>query len=164
MNYYPCLTTALLIALVLANQPAHADGEKITEVVVRGNRRVEASAILGATAIKAGDTLNSDRTDADIRSIFKLGQFQEVQVTSEPSRDGVVLVYSVIEKPIVRDIRFEGNKELKQDKLLEGLPVRRNAIFSQKDLDKAVAKLKKQYQDEGYYLITEEDQTQHYYL
>lgn len=90
---------------------------------MRGNRRVEASAILCATAIKAGDTLDSDRTDADIRSIFKLGQFQEVQVTSEPSKDGVVLVYSVIEKPIVRDIRFEGNKELKQDKLLEGLPV-----------------------------------------
>jgi outer membrane protein insertion porin family len=57
-----------------------------------------------------------------------------------------------------RDIRFEGNKELKQEKLLEGLPVRRNAIFSQKDLDKAVAKLKKQYQDEGYYLVTVEPQ------
>jgi len=158
VNYYPNLTTALLIALVLADQPAHADGEKIAEVVVRGNRRVEASAILGATAIKPGDTLDGDRTDADIRSIFKLGQFQEVQVTSEPAKDGVILVYSVIEKPIVRDIRFEGNKELKQEKLLEGLPVRRNAIFSQKDLDKAVAKLKKQYQDEGYYLVTVETQ------
>ena len=158
MNYYPSLTTALLIALVLADQPAYADGEKITEVVVRGNRRVEASAILGATAIKPGDTLDGDRTDADIRSIFRLGQFQEVQVSSEPGKDGVILVYSVIEKPIVRDIRFEGNKELKQDKLLEGLPVRRNAIFSQKDLDKAVAKLKKQYQDEGYYLVAVEAQ------
>ena len=158
MNYYPCLTTALLIALVLADQPAQADGEKIAEVVVRGNRRVEASAILGATAIKAGDTLDSDRTDADIRSIFKLGQFQEVQVSSEPVTGGVVLVYSVIEKPIVRDIRFEGNNELKQDKLLEGLPVRRNGIFSQKDLDKAVAKLKKQYQDEGFYLVAVEPQ------
>jgi len=158
VNYYPCLTTALLIALVLADQPAQADGEKIAEVVVRGNRRVEASAILGATAIKAGDTLDSDRTDADIRSIFKLGQFQEVQVSSEPVTGGVVLVYSVIEKPIVRDIRFEGNNELKQDKLLEGLPVRRNGIFSQKDLDKAVAKLKKQYQDEGFYLVAVEPQ------
>jgi outer membrane protein insertion porin family len=143
----------LLVALLLADQTAHADGDKISQVVVRGNRRVEASAILNATGIKAGDQLDSDRTDADIRSIFKLGQFQEVQVTTEPGPAGVVLVYSVIEKPIVREITFEGNKELKQEKLLEGLPVRRNAIFSQKDLDKAVAKLKKQYQDEGYYLV-----------
>jgi outer membrane protein insertion porin family len=153
VTYYPYLRTALLVALLLADQTAHADGEKISEVVVRGNRRVEASAILNATGIKAGDMLDSDRTDADIRSIYKLGQFQEVQVSSELGTAGVVLVFSVIEKPIVREIHFEGNKELKQEKLLEGLPVRRNAIFSQKDLDKAVTKLKKQYQDEGYYLV-----------
>lgn len=156
MTFYPYLTTALLAALLLADRPAHADGEKIIDVVVRGNRRVEGAAILGATTIKPGDILDSDRTDADVRSIYRLGQFQEVQVSSEPGNGGVVLVYAVIEKPIIRDIRFEGNKELKQDKLLEGLPVRRNAIFSQKDLDKAVAKLKKQYQDEGYYLVAVE--------
>lgn len=156
MNFYPYLTTALLAAMLLADRPAYADGEKIIDVVVRGNRRVEVAAILGATAIKAGDTLDSDRTDADIRSIYRLGQFQEVQVSSEPGNGGVVLVYAVIEKPIVREIRFEGNKELKQDKLLEGLPVRKNAIFSQKDLDKSVAKLKKQYQDEGFYLVAVE--------
>lgn len=156
MTFYPYLTTALLAALLIADRPAYADGEKILDVVVRGNRRVEGAAILGATTIKPGDILDSDRTDADVRSIYKLGQFQEVQVSSEPGTGGVVLVYAVIEKPIVRDVRFEGNKELKQDKLLEGLPVRRNAIFSQKDLDKAVAKLKKQYQDEGYYLVVVE--------
>ncbi|ACD94486.1 outer membrane protein assembly factor BamA [Trichlorobacter lovleyi] len=156
MTFYPYLTTALLAALLLADRPAYADGEKILDVVVRGNRRVEGAAILGATTIKPGDILDSDRTDADVRSIYRLGQFQEVQVSSEPGNGGVVLVYAVIEKPVVRDIRFEGNKELKQDKLLEGLPVRRNAIFSQKDLDKAVAKLKKQYQDEGYFLVVVE--------
>lgn len=156
MTFYPYLTTALLAALLLADRTAYADGEKILDVVVRGNRRVEGAAILGATRIKPGDILDSDRTDADVRSIYRLGQFQEVQVSSEPGNGGVVLVYAVIEKPIVRDIRFEGNKEIKQDKLLEGLPVRRNAIFSQKDLDRAIAKLKKQYQDEGYYLVVVE--------
>lgn len=148
-----CLTTAVLVALVLADRSAHADGEKITQVVVRGNRRIEASAILNAISIKNGDTLSSEKTDADIRSIYKLGQFQDVQVSSEPVNGGIVLVFSVIEKPIVRGILFEGNKEIKQDKLLDGLPLRRNAIFSQKDLDSATAKLKKQYQDEGYYLV-----------
>ena len=156
MTFYPYLTTALLAALLLADRAAYADGEKILDVVVRGNRRMEGAAILGATRIKPGDILDSDRTDADVRSIYRLGQFQEVQVSSEPGNGGVILVYAVIEKPIVRDIRFEGNKELKQDKLLEGLPLRRNAIFSQKDLDRAVAKLKKQYQDEGYYLVVVE--------
>lgn len=156
MTVYPYLTTGLLVALLLTDRAACADGEKITDVVVRGNQRVEASAILSATSIKTGDLLDTDRTDADIRAIYKLGQFQDVHASSEPGSNGVILVYSVIEKPIVRDIRFEGNDELKEDKLLEGLPVRRNAIFSQKDIDRSSAKLKKQYQDEGYYLVTVE--------
>ncbi len=153
MTFYPYLTSALIVALLLADHPAFADGEKVNEVVVRGNRRVEASAILSAVSIKAGDRLDSSSTDRDIRAIFKLGQFQDVQVSSEPSSDGVVLVFSVIEKPIVRNVSFIGNKEIKQEKLLEGLAVRRNSIFAQKDLVTSVAKLKKQYLDEGYYLV-----------
>jgi len=136
------MITAALCVLLLVPQPSRADGEKIVDVVVRGNRRIEASAILNVITAKPGDLLNSDRTDMDIRAIYRLGQFQDVQVSLEPVSGGVVLVYSVVEKPIVRDVRFIGNDKIKQEKLLEGLPVRRNAIFSQKDLDSAVAHLK----------------------
>jgi len=149
---YQYFKVAALVVLLLNSKTARAEGDKIGDVVVRGNKRIESAAILNAIATKAGDVLDNDRTDADIRSIFKLGQFRDVQVSTEPGSKGLVLVYSVIEKPIIREILFEGNKELKQDKLLEGLPLRRNAVFSQRDLDAAVAKVKKQYQDEGYYL------------
>jgi len=149
---YQYFKVAALVVLLLNSKTARAEGDKIGDVVVRGNKRIESAAILNAIATKAGDALDNDRTDADIRSIFKLGQFRDVQVSTEPGSKGLVLVYSVIEKPIIREILFEGNKELKQDKLLEGLPLRRNAVFSQRDLDAAVAKVKKQYQDEGYYL------------
>lgn len=158
MSSYPSLTALLLATLLVSEGAAWGGDEKIAEVVVRGNRRVESAAIIGAISSRAGDTLNNDRTDADIRSIYKLGQFQEVQISGEPVEGGIRLVYSVIEKPIIRDIRFEGNKEIKQEKLLDGLPVRRNTIFSQKDLDNAAAKLKKQYMDEGYYLASVESQ------
>lgn len=152
MTHYQYLKIAVLV-LLLTSETARAEGDKVADVVVRGNRRIESSAILNAVATKVGDSLDNDRTDADIRAIFKLGQFRDVQVSTEQGSKGLVLVYSVIEKPIIREVRFEGNKELKQDKLLEGLQLRRNAVFAQKDLDAAVAKLKKQYQDEGYYLV-----------
>lgn len=154
MTNYQYLKIAALVLLVLNSETARAEADKISDVVIRGNRRIESSAILNAIQTKAGDNLDADRTDTDIRAIFKLGQFRDVQVSTEQGGKGLVLVYSVIEKPIIREIRFEGNKEIKQDKLLEGLPLRRNAVFAQKDLDAAVAKLKKQYQDEGYYLVT----------
>ncbi len=154
MTSYQYLKIAVVAALLMNSITARAESDRITDLVVRGNRRIESAAILNAISTKVGDRLDNDRTDADIRAIFKLGQFRDVQVSTEPGPKGLALVYSVSEKPIVRVIRFEGNKEIKQEKLLEGLPLRHNAVFDQKDLDSSVAKLKKQYMDEGYYLVT----------
>jgi outer membrane protein insertion porin family len=129
-----------------------AEGEKIVEVVVKGNRRIEKSAVLNVVKMKAGDKLESDKMDSDIRAIYKMGHFQDVQAAMENSEKGTVLVYVVVEKPIVRSINFTGNKELTTDKLKEALEFRQNSILSSKDLAKSAAKIKKLYGDEGYYL------------
>ncbi|MBL0224322.1 MAG: outer membrane protein assembly factor BamA [Geobacteraceae bacterium] len=129
-----------------------AEGEKIVEVAVKGNRRIEKSAVLNVVKMKAGDTLEGDKTDNDIRAIYRMGQFKDVRVITETSDKGTVLVYVVAEKPIVRNILFEGNKELTTDKLKEALEFRQNSVFSNKELTKSVAKIKKLYADEGYYL------------
>jgi outer membrane protein insertion porin family len=131
---------------------ACAEGEKIVEVVVKGNRRIEKSAVLNVVKMKAGDTLESEKTDTDIRAIYKMGHFQDVQAATEASEKGTVLEYVVVEKPIVRSIKFEGNKELTTDKLKEALELKQNSVFSTKDMAKSVTKIKKLYADEGYYL------------
>ena len=151
----PIFRTVLLILCalqVIVAVAAHAEGEKIFEVRIKGNHRIESAAILNVVSIKAGDTLNEDKTDADIRAIYKLGHFQDIQVSTEETDKGTVLVYTVLEKPVVRDIKFEGNKELGTDKLKEALEFHQNSILSTKDLAKSVAKIKKLYGDEGYYL------------
>ncbi|MDA8427941.1 MAG: outer membrane protein assembly factor BamA [Geobacteraceae bacterium] len=131
---------------------ATAAGEKIVEVAVNGNQRIEKAAILNVVKTKAGDVLTNDKTDDDIRAIYKLGYFQDVQAAIKESKKGTVLVYVVSEKPIVRAISFEGNKELTTAKLKEALELKQNSIFSNKDLAKSVVKIKKLYGDEGYYL------------
>lgn len=146
-------TPALMLAITaLLASNAHAEGEKLSGITVKGNRRIEAAAILNAISMKPGDTLYSDKTDADISAIYKLGHFQDVQAVLETGDTGVTLVYQVLEKPVVRSINFEGNKELTLEKLKEALEFRQNSIYSAKDLTKSVTKIKKLYGDEGYYL------------
>ena len=145
------ILVSLAVPLFFANT-VQAEGEKIAEISVKGNRRIEEAAILNAIKLKSGDTLYTDKTDADLRAIYKLGHFQDVQVSTEESEKGTVLIFTVLEKPVVRDIRFEGNKEITTDKLKEALEFRQNAIFSAKDLNRSIAKIKKLYGDEGYYL------------
>jgi len=146
------LVIIFVLQLALAGS-AFAEGEKISEISIKGNRRIEKSVILNAIKLKVGDTLYSDKTDADLHAIYKLGHFLDVQVSTEESDKGTVLIYTVLEKPVVRDIRFEGNKELSSDKLTkDGLELHKDTIFSTKDLNKSAAKIKKLYNDEGYYL------------
>ncbi len=142
----------MLLVLLCGSTVVYAEGEKLVEIRIQGNHRIESSAILTVVKMHAGDTLNNDKTDADIQAIYKLGHFQNVQALKEESDKGTVLVYSVQEKPIVRKITFAGNKELTTEKLKGALGFQPNSVFSAKELTKGVAAIKKMYGDEGYYL------------
>ncbi|HEX5772685.1 MAG TPA: outer membrane protein assembly factor BamA, partial [Geomobilimonas sp.] len=139
---------------------ARAEGEKITDIQVKGNRRIESAAILNAIRLKSGDLLYADKVDADIRAIYKLGHFQDITAETVSAADkGVVLVYRVVEKGIVRDVKIEGTKELTAEKVREVLEVKPNAVYSPKDVAGSVKKIRKLYADEGYYLAEVETQT-----
>ncbi|QXE90680.1 outer membrane protein assembly factor BamA [Geomonas subterranea] len=129
-----------------------AAGDKIVAVKIGGNHRIETAAILQAVRLKAGDVVTPDKVDADIRAIYKLGHFTDVKAQSEPKDGGVAVEYVVTEKPIVREVKIEGAKELSADKVREAIEIKPNSVFSAKDLQKSVKKVKKLYSDEGYYL------------
>ena len=129
-----------------------AEGEKISQISLKGNRRIETAAIMNGVKLKVGDTLFAEKVDDDVRAIYKLGYFQDVKATLDKSDKGVVLTYIVVEKPVVREIKFEGNKELSLDKIKESVEIKQNTIFSPKELTRSLKKVKKHYADEGYYL------------
>jgi len=133
--------------------------EKVASVKVKGNRRIEAAAILQAVLVKAGDLLDQGKVDADVRAIYKLGHFRDVQAETEKTDGGVALSYLVQERPVVREVKIEGAKEIGADKVRAALDIKPNTIFSSKDLQKSIKKVKKLYADEGYYLAEVEGST-----
>jgi len=138
--------------VMICGSLSFADGETIIDLQVKGNRRIDTAAILTAVRVKAGDLLDAAKVDDDVRAIHKLGHFQDVKADAEKSEKGVVLTYQVLEKPVVREIRIDGTKELGLDKVKEVLEIKQNAIFSPKELTKSIKKVKKIYADEGYFL------------
>ena len=134
-------------------------GLKVLSVKVKGNRRIEAAAVLQAVRIKPGDPLDRAQVDADLRAVYKLGHFRDVQADTEQVDGGVVLTFVVQEKPVVREIKLEGVKEISAEKVREALEIKPNTIFSSKDLQKSIKKVKKLYADDGYYLADVEAST-----
>ena len=84
----------------------------VKEIAVQGNRRVQEAVILGRVTAKIGSPFVANRLAEDIRAIFALGFFDDVQVKVEDFEGGVKLTFVVVERPFVRDIVFAGNKKL----------------------------------------------------
>lgn len=141
-----------IMAAIMLPTMAVAEGEKLVSVVIKGNRRVETATILNTIKLKIDELYFLDKVDEDIRSIYKLGHFLDVTADFVNDSKGPTLVYTVTERPVVREIKIEGSKELSSEKVREAMDIKINAIFSQKALASSVKKIKKLYADEGFYL------------
>ncbi|HTK13406.1 MAG TPA: outer membrane protein assembly factor BamA, partial [Xanthobacteraceae bacterium] len=102
------LVGASLTAAVVTAQPALAQAS--SNIVVQGNRRVEASTI---RSYFKGPRLDAPTIDEAIKSLYGTGLFQDVQVSHAGGR----LVVTVVENQVINRVAYEGNKKVKDEQL-----------------------------------------------
>jgi len=142
---------AVLALLVLLPGAALAQGIQVGEVAIEGNRRVELSAVRSVLSVKAGQEVTAEEIDQDIRAIYKLGRFADVSAEIE-ERGGVkVLVYRLTERPLVRAVKYAGNKEFSTERLSGLVTLKTPDIYDPRKVEKSVAAIKKAYAEEGFY-------------
>ncbi len=145
-----CLSIFLLIALI---GTAFAEGlPTVTSVEVKGLRRIEEGAVKAKLAQKTGETLSQEKTAEDIKTIYKMGYFDDVNVFLEPFEGGIKVTYKVKEKPTIIKVDFQGNKEFDDAKLKEHVSITPGAIADITLINDNAFKLRAFYEDEGYYL------------
>ncbi len=129
------------------------EGQTIVEVQVSGNRRVEADSIIDRVQTTAGDALNRQQITDDIRRIFELGYFDDIQVLATQVDDQqVVLTFVVSEKPAIDAIEFVGNDALSTEDLMEVVELRRFSILDISRINRSAAAIRDLYHEEGYFL------------
>jgi outer membrane protein insertion porin family len=125
----------------------------IKDIAVQGNRRVQEAVILGRVSAKIGSQFVPTRLADDIRSIFALGFFDDVQLKVEDFEGGVKLVFAVVERPFVRDITFTGNKKFDAAALQEKIDLKLGGVYNPVEVNRAADKLKEHYEQEGYFEV-----------
>ncbi len=142
----------VLATLLLAAPAARAADVVVKEVRIEGSRRTDPDAIRAAVGVKAGQPLDLDQVDADIRAVMKIGSFSDVVVEQEGPADTPTLVYRVVERPTVREVKTVGNQELKKDDLKDTVALKANTFYDPTLADKDVQKIQKKYVEKGYFL------------
>ena len=80
-----------------------------------------------------------------------MGYFDDVKISSADSPKGKVVTITVKEKPAVREVKFEGNKEIDTKDLQDQIGLKRFAVYKPAAVKEAEQKIIQMYRDKGYY-------------
>ncbi len=157
MNGLGRLFLSIFFAAV-ALLPAVARGQGQPQIIVKdlaveGNRRVQEAVILGRVQTKVGSPFVPVRLSEDIRAIFALGYFDDVQLKVDDFEGGVKVTFVVVERPFIRDVDFVGNKKIDTKTLQEKIDLKLGTVYNPVDVQKALEALKSHYEEEGYFEV-----------
>ncbi len=144
---------ALLLLACLAADARAFDAFVANDIRVDGLSRISAGTVFSYLPIEKGDRVDRPRAGEAIRALYKTGFFRDVQL----SRQGQILVVTVVERPAISKIAIEGNKDIKDEDLLRGLRevgLSEGETFDRLQLDRLTQELTRQYNNRGKYNVT----------
>ena len=149
------LRTVLAYGLLFMSVPVSGLSQPqdliVESITVQGNQRIESPAILGQVTLKKGDRLTTQMTQEQIRLIYDMGFFDDVQVQTEMQPQGVGVIFVVQEKPFVTGIVFEGNEELSDEKLTELITLKNQVFLDQQEMKQSAEAIRAEYEKDGYH-------------
>ncbi|MFH0924693.1 MAG: outer membrane protein assembly factor BamA [bacterium] len=128
------------------------DSVEIKKIIIKGNKKIETNTIIHHIKNKVGDKFSPWKLRDDLMSIYKLGFFQDIQIDVETFEGGITVTFIVIERPIIRELIFQGNEKLDEEKIKEKVKSAIGSIVSKTTLEEDVVSIKIFYSDSGYYL------------
>lgn len=122
----------------------------INEIKVGGNDRVEEEAIRVYLTSRVGEPLNQEAVDKDIRAIYKMGFFKNVEARVTEENGKTLLTYWVEERPLIKEVHTEGNKGLSKEDLENALKVHPRTILNPVKIRTGIGNAKKEYEKKGF--------------
>jgi outer membrane protein insertion porin family len=124
--------------------------EKVSGVVIAGNKRIESDAIKMIIKTKPGDIYLSKSLSDDLKAVFAMGYFDDIRIEAEDTPDGKKIIFRVEEKPTIRVIRFKGNKVFKEDKVKENLTIKTGSILNPLKIRRNIGRIEELYKEKNY--------------
>jgi outer membrane protein insertion porin family len=129
----------LLLSIVAGSDAVAQD------VVVKGNRRIEADSIRLFFHQDARGKLDNLAIDTALKELYATGLYQEVNV----KQTGGHVIVTVVEASVVNRVTFEGNKHLTDDQLSAAIQSKPRGTFLKPVVQQDVQHIIERYHDAG---------------
>ncbi len=140
-----------LVSAMAATQQIYAADEFIArDIKIDGLVRLTPANVYGMIPVNSGDRVNEAVLANAIRSLYATGLFDDIQA----SRQADILVFKVVERPIISKVEFKGNKLIPKEALEDGLKkmgVAEGEVLKKSALQTLESELEQQYMQQGRY-------------
>ena len=133
--------------------PAQAQDNRVREIQVAGNKRVEPETVRSYLTFAAGDAYDAAKVDKSLRALFATGLFADVKIDRA---GGGVVVVTVVENPVINQIAFEGATEVEKSTLVSEIQLKPRAVFTRAKVQADVQRILDVYRRQGRYAATVE--------
>ena len=141
----------LLTLSLICSVSVFAESYSIGAVRVAGSKRTDQAALAVSLASKPG-TVSSDTVDADIKTLYATGFFDQVEASVVRDDSGrSVLRYTVVEKPVVRKVFIEGASEVRTSDIEQVLDYKVGRFYDDVQARKSGDRVISLYQSKGFY-------------
>jgi len=138
---------------VVSTEAAQAQESKtVTAMEVKGNKSISTNTVLSKMKTRIGSPYNDNVINDDLKRLYLLGYFSDIRIDTQDYHDGVKVIVTVVERPIVEKIGFEGIKRLtvREEKIKEDLKTKESQYLDYPSLNDDIEALKKLYAKRGY--------------
>jgi outer membrane protein insertion porin family len=144
---------ALLLLAALVGKAHAFEPFIVGDIRVDGLARISPGTVFTYLPVEKGDRLDASRAGEAVRALYRTGFFRDVKL----SRQGDILVITVVERPAIAKIDIDGNKDIKDEDLLRVLReigLSEGETFDRLDLERLTQELIRQYNNRGKYNVS----------
>ncbi|MGL4910433.1 MAG: BamA/OMP85 family outer membrane protein [Cetobacterium sp.] len=124
----------------------------VSSLEIIGSVNVPVNEVIKRIPIKTGGYFSKNKIIKGQRELLETGMYREVMPDVYQYPEGLVVVYSVIENPIINGIRITGNTKYTVEELKELVDIESGKVLNLNKLRDARDKILKKYNEDGYVL------------
>jgi len=125
-------------------------GQRIAEVKLTGNLRIENDVIYNVLQNAKGKLFSKENLSSDIKAIYKMGFFRDVAAKVTDTDDGKVIEFKLEELPLITSVGIEGTDGIKKGDIEEVVFVKERQILNLNKVKVDIENIKTFYRNEGY--------------
>ncbi|WP_163336978.1 outer membrane protein assembly factor BamA [Desulfopila sp. IMCC35008] len=124
---------------------------RIASISPKGNKRIDSGAILRKISSKAGGSYNQATLREDLKAIYSMGYFNDVQIDVTDGPQGKDIIFTVVEKPVIASVTFTGADEVGEEDVRGAANIREHFTLNPAKIDAGKEAILELYKSKGFY-------------